>query len=30
VSEKPHTEESPPESPQIVINDEEIFEAPEW
>jgi malate dehydrogenase (oxaloacetate-decarboxylating) len=27
VSEKPHTEESPPESPQVVITDEEIFEA---
>jgi malate dehydrogenase (oxaloacetate-decarboxylating) len=27
VSEKPHAEESPPESPQVVITDEEIFEA---
>jgi malate dehydrogenase (oxaloacetate-decarboxylating) len=27
VSEKTHAEESPPESPQVVITDEEIFEA---
>jgi malate dehydrogenase (oxaloacetate-decarboxylating) len=27
VSEKPHATESPPESPQVVITDEEIFEA---
>ena len=27
MSEKPHAEESPPESPQVVITDEEIFEA---
>jgi malate dehydrogenase (oxaloacetate-decarboxylating) len=27
VSEKPHAEEGPPESPQVVITDEEIFEA---
>jgi malate dehydrogenase (oxaloacetate-decarboxylating) len=27
VSEKPHAEENPPESPQVVITDEEIFEA---
>jgi malate dehydrogenase (oxaloacetate-decarboxylating) len=27
VSEKPHAEEHPPESPQVVITDEEIFEA---
>jgi malate dehydrogenase (oxaloacetate-decarboxylating) len=27
VSEKPHAEGSPPESPQVVITDEEIFEA---
>ena len=27
MSEKPHAEEHPPESPQVVITDEEIFEA---
>jgi malate dehydrogenase (oxaloacetate-decarboxylating) len=27
VSEKPHAEENPPESPQVVITDEKIFEA---
>ncbi len=27
MSEKPHATESPPESPQVVITDEEIFEA---
>jgi malate dehydrogenase (oxaloacetate-decarboxylating) len=27
VSEKPHAEEGPPESPQVVVTDEEIFEA---
>jgi malate dehydrogenase (oxaloacetate-decarboxylating) len=27
VSEKPHAEENPPESPHVVITDEEIFEA---